>query len=180
MPLRLPQLSFAIKCEGNELEMFDVKQEDPSSMTAFVASEAGKVGAFSLRKKPADELRANADDGDQQFRVTFVNNLVDCDLSLHLLIDGETVRKTYVRAQEYSHVVGIHKGPTSVLPFKFQELELVGAFAHTCLALWWKALIFATDRRPRRGRCPRRARNGDDRTSSLSHPGFAHGRLPAQ
>jgi len=50
MPLRLPQLSVAIKCERNELEMFDVKQEGPSSVTAFVASEAGKVGAFSLRK----------------------------------------------------------------------------------------------------------------------------------
>lgn len=134
MPLRLPQLSFAITCEGNELEMFDVKQEDPSSMTAFVASEAGKVGAFSLRKNLLMSLRVNADDCDQQFRVTYENHLVDCDLSLHLIIDGETVRKTYVRAREFTLVVGISKGPTSVLPFKFQELELVGAFAHTYLA----------------------------------------------
>ena len=43
MPLRLPQLSFAIICEGNELETFDVKQEGPSLVTAFVASAASKV-----------------------------------------------------------------------------------------------------------------------------------------
>jgi len=102
MPLRLPQLSFAITCEGNELEMFDVKQEDPSSMTAFMASEAGK-----------------------EFRVTYENHMVDCDLSLLLIIDGETVRKSYVRAREVNRIVGIAKGLTSVLPFKFQELELV-------------------------------------------------------
>ena len=44
MPLCLPQLNFAIICEGNELETFDVKQERPSLVTAFVASAAGKVG----------------------------------------------------------------------------------------------------------------------------------------
>jgi hypothetical protein len=47
MPLRLPQLSFAIICEGNELETFDVKQEGPSLVTAFVASAASKVGVPS-------------------------------------------------------------------------------------------------------------------------------------
>ena len=51
MPLRLPQLNLAIICEGNELEMFDVKQEDPSSMRAFVASEAGKVGVSPPSEK---------------------------------------------------------------------------------------------------------------------------------
>jgi len=44
MPLHLPQLSFAIKCDENELETFDAKLEGPSVMRAFVASEAGKVG----------------------------------------------------------------------------------------------------------------------------------------
>jgi hypothetical protein len=49
MPLQLPQLSFAIECDKTELEAFDVKQVDPSDpslITAFVASQAGKVGCF--------------------------------------------------------------------------------------------------------------------------------------
>lgn len=54
MPLRLPQLSLTITCEGNELELFDVKQEGPSLVTAFVASEAGKVRRFAS-EKPADK-----------------------------------------------------------------------------------------------------------------------------
>ena len=44
MPLCLPQLTFAIICEENELATFGVKQEGPSLVTAFVASAAGKVG----------------------------------------------------------------------------------------------------------------------------------------
>jgi len=89
-------------CDGNELETFNVKQEGPSLMTAFVASEAGK-----------------------QFRITFVNNLSDYDLSIDLRIDGEHIKKTYLRARECGRILGIYKSPTSVLPFKFQELELV-------------------------------------------------------
>jgi len=49
MPLRLSQLSLAIKCDENELETFDVKREGPSLISAFVASEAGKVGCFTLK-----------------------------------------------------------------------------------------------------------------------------------
>ena len=43
MSLSLLSLEFAIVCEGNELETYDVKQEGLNSTTAFVASEAGKV-----------------------------------------------------------------------------------------------------------------------------------------
>lgn len=43
MPLHLPSLSLAIICDGTELETYDVKPEGPSSIRAFVASEAGKV-----------------------------------------------------------------------------------------------------------------------------------------
>ena len=46
MPLTLQALNFAIVCDGYELEMHDVKQEAPNSMTAFVASESGKVSIF--------------------------------------------------------------------------------------------------------------------------------------
>ena len=49
MPLDLPDLRFAIVCDGKELEFHDVKQEHPSSVTAFVASQAGKVSVTSPR-----------------------------------------------------------------------------------------------------------------------------------
>ncbi len=40
-------MNAAIVCDGKELETYDVKQEGTSSLTAFIASEAGKVRAFS-------------------------------------------------------------------------------------------------------------------------------------
>ena len=43
MSLSLQAFELAIDCDGKELEMYDVKQEGPNSMRAFVASEAGKV-----------------------------------------------------------------------------------------------------------------------------------------
>ena len=36
-------MNFAIICDGHELETYDAKQDDPNSIQAFVASEAGKV-----------------------------------------------------------------------------------------------------------------------------------------
>ena len=35
-------------CDGHELETYDVKQEGPSSIRAFVASEAGKVSVHNI------------------------------------------------------------------------------------------------------------------------------------
>ncbi|KAI0002425.1 hypothetical protein BJV74DRAFT_815724 [Russula compacta] len=102
MPLHLPSLSLAIICDGIELETHDAKHEGPSSIRAFVASEAGK-----------------------QFSITFHNNLLDFDLSLNLHIDGELVYKTYLPVGRGDRILGIYKDSTSVLPFKFQELELV-------------------------------------------------------
>jgi len=116
-----------------------------------------------------------------------VNNLSDYDLSLDLRIDGEHIKKTYLRARECGRILGIYKSPTSVLPFKFQELELVGTFAGTPFQTLLSPPppcrfphFFAPSSvgRPGHGRCSRRARNGDDRTSSLSHPRRAHGRTP--
>ena len=46
-------LNFAIICEGNELETYDVKQEGPNSR-AFVASRAGKV---SISRIPSVSTR---------------------------------------------------------------------------------------------------------------------------
>ncbi len=43
MPLILQPLKFAIICDGNELETYDVKQDGPNSIRAYVASETGKV-----------------------------------------------------------------------------------------------------------------------------------------
>ena len=49
MPLTLPSFNFAIICDGNELETYNVTHEGPDSATVFVASEAGKV---SVHKAP--------------------------------------------------------------------------------------------------------------------------------
>jgi hypothetical protein len=46
MPLNLPAMSAAIVCDGKELETYDVKPESTSSLTGFIASEAGKVRTF--------------------------------------------------------------------------------------------------------------------------------------
>ncbi|KAF8487195.1 hypothetical protein DFH94DRAFT_797571 [Russula ochroleuca] len=69
MPLSLPLLNFAIICEGNELETYDIKQEGPNSTRAFVASVPS--------------------------------------------------------AGRQRQIIGMQKTATSVLPFNFQELELV-------------------------------------------------------
>jgi hypothetical protein len=64
----------------------------------------------------------------QKFGVKCGNNFLDLDISFHLYIDGERVHKAYVSAGKYRRIEGIYKDSTSVLPFKFQELELVGTF----------------------------------------------------
>jgi hypothetical protein len=43
MPLILEPLTFAIICDGFELETHDAKQDGTNSIRAYVASEAGKV-----------------------------------------------------------------------------------------------------------------------------------------
>lgn len=48
MSLSLQAFELSIDCDGKELEMYDVKQEGPNSMRAFVASEAGKVSITKI------------------------------------------------------------------------------------------------------------------------------------
>jgi hypothetical protein len=73
-------------------------------------------------------MSKNFNNRDQQFRVTYWNNLLDTDLALLLRIDGEVVRRPYLPAGQHASTLGIHKNSTSLLPFKFRELELVGMF----------------------------------------------------
>ena len=47
MSLSLPAMNAAVVCGGKELEAYAVKREGTSSLTAFIASEAGKVRAVS-------------------------------------------------------------------------------------------------------------------------------------
>ena len=79
-----------------------------------------------------------------------MNNLLDFDLSLELRIDGELVHKTYLRAGQYGHILGIYNGTTSVLPFKFQELELVGTFTRVSVSSFGRllSLILLSDEDP--------------------------------
>ena len=128
MPLTLPSFNFAIICDKNELETYDVKQETleegPDSITAFVASEAGKV---SVSKVPFVSTR-KTNCRDQQFRVAVTNNLSDFGLFFNLHIDGKPITEMYLRAGHQGEMWGIRNSDTTILPFKFQELELVGAF----------------------------------------------------
>ncbi|KAF8487194.1 hypothetical protein DFH94DRAFT_797569 [Russula ochroleuca] len=70
--------------------------------TAFVVSEAGK-----------------------KFSITFKNDLLDIRLAADLYIDGVRTHNGFLKAGRQRQVLGIRKTVSSVLPFKFQELELV-------------------------------------------------------
>ncbi|KAH9047252.1 hypothetical protein EDB84DRAFT_600096 [Lactarius hengduanensis] len=102
MPLSLPSMNAAIVCDDVELETYDVKQEGTSSLTAFIASEAGK-----------------------QFKVTYSNNLTDFELNICVYIDGQCLRAMCLRPGESSQFLGPYNSACSVLPLEFQELQLV-------------------------------------------------------
>jgi hypothetical protein len=70
-----------------------------------------------------------------------MNNLVDCDLALDLRIDGELVQKIHLHPQQYGCRLGIYRSSNSVLPFKFQELNLVGVSALPRLFSFVKPII---------------------------------------
>ena len=53
---------------------------------------------------------------------------MDVGIAAHLYIDGERIGNKYLKAGQLHQVLGIRNTASSVLPFKFQELELVGAF----------------------------------------------------
>ncbi|KAF8271130.1 hypothetical protein EI94DRAFT_1827888 [Lactarius quietus] len=95
-------MNAAIICNGRELETYDVKQEGTSSLTAFVASEAGK-----------------------QFKIAYSNNLTFCAIAVFLSVDGRQVKTACLQAGSSGEFLGPYKSECSVLPFKFQELELV-------------------------------------------------------
>ncbi|KAH9042716.1 hypothetical protein EDB85DRAFT_2226861 [Lactarius pseudohatsudake] len=95
-------MSVAVVCDGKELEMYDVKQEGMSSLTAFITSEAGK-----------------------QFKITYSNNLTKFDLAICLYIDGQLIRCACTLARSSEELLGLRNSAHSVLPFKFQELQLV-------------------------------------------------------
>ena len=125
MPLTMQSFNFAIKCDENELEMYDVKQDGPNSTTAFMASEAGKVSVNKII--PFVSMR-KTNHRDQQFRIMVTNNFSDFGLHFFLHIDGEYIKRAYVQAGDQFDIQGIRNSPTTRLPFKFQELKIVGAF----------------------------------------------------
>lgn len=105
MPLSLPAMNVAIVCEGRELETFDVKQDGTTShasLTASMASEAGK-----------------------QFKITFSNNLPNLEVAIFLHVDGRLVQSVCLQAWSTSEILGPYSNAHSILPFKFQELQLV-------------------------------------------------------
>ena len=124
MPLSLQSLDFAIICDGREMETYDAKQDGPNAIQAYVASEAGKVTVSQV--SPGEHKKTNH--LDQQFKVELSNKLLDFDLTFILYIDGEHVYKYRLKPGKRGQILGIRKTTSSILPFKFQELQLVGAF----------------------------------------------------
>src|SRR6266702_2472704 len=63
---------------AKELETYDLKQEGASSLTAYIAREAGKVRAFSIPSDRANKNRRGTNRfAIQQFEITFSNNLTN-------------------------------------------------------------------------------------------------------
>ena len=123
MPLSLPVMSVAIVCEGKELETYDVKQEGQSSLTAFIASEAGKVSIFLSSDCETNHFTF------QQFKIAFSNNLPNFEVVFFLHLDGRLVQSMCLQASSSSEILGPYTNAHSILPFKFQELQLVGTFS---------------------------------------------------
>jgi hypothetical protein len=95
-------MNAAVVCDGKELETYDVKQEGTSSLTAFIPSEAGK-----------------------QFKITYSNNLPNSQSAIFLYIDGRLVQSGCLQPVSNGEFLGPHTNVYSILPFKFQELQLV-------------------------------------------------------
>jgi hypothetical protein len=105
-------------------------------MTAFVASEPGKVSVPLILL--ASRRKSNC--LYQQFKIAIKNKLLDFGIGVHLYIDGEQVNGIFLEAEKLGKIRGIPNSTTTELPFKFQELELVGAFPGHSLDMF--VLIF--------------------------------------
>ena len=64
----------------------------------------------------------------KQFKITMSNNLTDFAVKVAVFIDGQRAEGHVVRAGASWEFLGIYQSTHSVLPFKFQELQLVGTF----------------------------------------------------
>lgn len=117
-------MNAAVVCDGKELETYDVKQEG-SSLTAFVASEAGKVRTVS---SPTVKRRGTNRFAIQQFKITFSNELTTCAIAIFLYIDGRQLQSMCLRPGQSNEFLGPYETECSIRPLKFQELQLVGTF----------------------------------------------------
>ena len=100
----------------------------------------------------------------QQFKIAFSNNLPNFEVVIFLHVDGRLVQSLCLQAWSSSEILGPYTNAHSILPFKFQELQLVGTFS---LISPFELLLDAYHR-PGPRRCTRCSRNGDNRTQSVS------------
>ena len=56
------------------------------------------------------------------------NNLTDFAVKVIVFIDGQWAESQIVRVGKSLEFLGVYQSTDSVLPFKFQELQLVGMF----------------------------------------------------
>jgi len=73
----------------------------------------------------ADIFERIASEAGKQFKFVIKNNTADFELCCKLYIDGECVKHSQVRAGRGREVIGLRTSPSTVRPFKFQDVELV-------------------------------------------------------
>ncbi|KAI0261269.1 hypothetical protein BC834DRAFT_972863 [Gloeopeniophorella convolvens] len=104
MSLSCHSLQCAIVCEESELRAYNTRYDGLSTISAFIASEAGK-----------------------RFKVVALNTSYQHYLSLDVYIDGRLVERRLLSPGCRSDIEGIRPESSIpiVFPFKFQELELI-------------------------------------------------------
>jgi hypothetical protein len=132
MPLNLPAMNATIVCDGKELDTYDVKQNGTSSLTAFVAGEAGKVRAFLSFRDCTERLTDYEPPRNQlflaqQFKIKVWNNLTDFTLAVVLFTDGWPVETKYLPVGMGSEWSGAYDSSRSIPPCKFHR-QRVGTF----------------------------------------------------
>lgn len=164
MPLSLPAMNASIVCNGRELETYDVKQEGISSLTGFIASEAGKVRVFFPQTdalwtttEPIVSGLSNSKSQCQTIWLTLRSKL------LYSLM-GSGLKAMLCEPGRAGNSWGYIRAPTRSYHSSSRNFSLLVRLSFRCLS---SSLLMCVER-PRLGRRTSCSRNGDYRTQSLS------------
>jgi hypothetical protein len=154
MPLSLQSLNVALICDGNELETYDVKQEGPNSIRAFVASEAGKVSVPSIplvtTRRPTVEISNSESCLPTCWIPTFTLSCISTGSAFMTAIYQLEIRVKYW-------------GSKRPLPRSFHSsFRSCNSSVRSPSIPWATYSFLISYRRSRLGKCPCHAGNGDD------------------